>query len=252
MQQFVNRHLAKTSQESSSRANGAGVESPQKITAASQSPSQIIESPKEHKEDEDDENKSGEGAASETVSLNTSDFILQYGPETLSQLTYLLNHSFKVFWDGSISLYKDTVHSSSNNKEFLNKLLDLRMHSDQHQEPPVTLIHGFETEMTLRETLMRIKVEQAEELERMKQKALEQEEESEPEEDMGDLEESKEEISTFQEDMDTIADFLVSDSTAFTTKLLQGVPIPAIFSFEEHRKKSQEEEKEALDMLDLI
>jgi len=67
---------------------------------------------------------------------------------------------------------------------------------------------------------MRIKVEQAEELERMKQKQLEQEEESEPEDDIGDLEESKEEISTFQEDMDTIADFLVSDSTAFTTKLL--------------------------------
>jgi len=54
----------------------------------------------------------------------------------------------------------------------------------------------------------------------MKQKQLEQEEESEPEDDIGDLEESKEEISTFQEDMDTIADFLVSDSTAFTTKLL--------------------------------
>lgn len=37
----------------------------------------------------------------------------------------------------------------------------------------MTLIHGFETEVTLRETLLRIKVEQAEELERMKQKALE-------------------------------------------------------------------------------
>ena len=34
------------------------------------------------------------------------------------------------------------------------------------------------------------------------------------------MEESKEEVSTFQEDMDTIADFLVSDSTPFTTKLL--------------------------------
>lgn len=99
---------------------------------------------------------------------------------------------------------------------------------------------------------MRIKVEQAEELERMKQKALEQEEESEPEEDIGDLEESKEEISTFQEDMDTIADFLVSDSTPFTTRLLQGVPIPAMFSFEEHRKQSQEEQKESLNLLDLI
>ena len=100
----------------------------------------------------------------------------------------------------------------------------------------MTLIHGHETEVTLRETLMRIKVEQAEELERMKQKALEQEEESEEEDDMDDLEESKEEISTFQEDMDTIADFLVADSTPFTTKLLQGVPIRSLYSFDTHRK----------------
>ena len=57
---------------------------------------------------------------------------------------------------------------------------------------------------------------------------MEQESESEEEEDVDDLEESKEEISTFQEDMDTIADFLVSDSTPFTTKLLQGVPIRSL------------------------
>ena len=105
--------------------------------------------------------------------MRAEDMVLQYGPETMSELSHLLKHSFKVFWDGSISLYKDTVHSSTNNKEFLNSLLDVRMHSDQHQEPPVTLIHGHETEITLRETLMRIKVEQAEELERMKQKQLE-------------------------------------------------------------------------------
>ena len=102
----------------------------------------------------------------------------------------------------------------------------------------MTLIHGQETEQTLRETLMRIKVEQAEELERMKQKALEQDDESEDEDDLGDVEESKEEISTFQEDMETIADFLVSDSTPFTTKLLQGVPIRSLYSFDEHRKQS--------------
>merc|ERR1719266_235064 len=100
----------------------------------------------------------------------------------MNELRQLLAHSFKVFWDGSISLYKDTVCSSTNNKEFLNKLLDVRMHSDQHQEPPVTLIHGLETEMTLRETLMRIKIEQAEELERKQKQLAEQEEESEPEE----------------------------------------------------------------------
>ena len=98
--------------------------------------------------------------------MKNDEFLLQYGPQTISELGHLISHSFKVFWDGSISLYKDTVSSSTNNKEFLNKLLDMRMHTDQHQEPPVTLIHGHETEITLREPLMRIKVEQAEELER--------------------------------------------------------------------------------------
>ena len=64
--------------------------------------------------------------------MNTEEFMLQYGPDTMAELSQLLSNSFKVFWDGSISLYKDTVHSSTNNKEFLNKLLDIRMASDQH------------------------------------------------------------------------------------------------------------------------
>ena len=81
---------------------------------------------------------------------------------------------------------------------------------------------------------------------------MEQESESEEEEDIDDLEESKEEISTFQEDMDTIADFLVSDSTPFTTKLLQGVPIRSLYSLDTHRTQSQEEQKEALNLLEDI
>ena len=81
------------------------------------------------------------------------------------EISNALEHSFKVFWDGSISLYKDTVFSSSNNKDFLNKLLDVRCKTETHPEPPVTLIHGMETEQTLRETLLRIKVEQQEEAE---------------------------------------------------------------------------------------
>ncbi len=52
--------------------------------------------------------------------------------------------------------------------------------------------------------------------------------------------------------MDTIADFLVSDSTPFTTKLLQGVPIKAVYSFDEHRKQGNEEQKEALNVLEII
>ena len=170
------------------------------------------------------------------------------------EISEALEHSFKVFWDGSISLYKDAVSSSSNNKDFLNKLLDVRCKTETHPEPPVTLIHGMETEQTLRETLLRIKVEQQEEADAKAKAAAEHvTEESQVEEtEQEDLEESKEEISTFQEDMETIADFLVSDATPFTTKLMQGVPIRAMYSFEEHRKQSPEEQKESLKLLEDI
>ena len=118
------------------------------------------------------------------------------------------------------------------------------MKTETHPEPPVTLIHGLETEHTLRETLLRIKVEQQEEADAKAKAAAEHvtEESQMDETEQDDLEESKEEISTFQEDMETIADFLVADATAFTTKLMQGVPIRAMYSFEEHRKQSPEEQ----------
>lgn len=154
--------------------------------------------------------------------MHENEYTLQFGPNTMNEIQGALEHSFKVFWDGSISLYKDTVYSSSNNKEFMYKLLDVRMKTETHQEPPVTLIHGMETEVTLRETLLRIKVEQQEEADAKAKAAAEhisdesQIEETEIEQDL----ESKAEVSTFQEDMDTIADFLVSDATPFTTKLI--------------------------------
>jgi hypothetical protein len=63
------------------------------------------------------------------------------------------------------------------------------------------------------------------------------------------LSESKAEISTFQEDMETICDFMVSDCTPFTTKLLQGVPIRALYRLDEHKKPSKAEELQALELL---
>ena len=39
--------------------------------------------------------------------------------------------------------------------------------------------------------------------------------------------------------METICDFLVSDSTQFTTKLLQGMPIRALYRLDEHRKPTK-------------
>lgn len=100
-------------------------------------------------------------------------------------------------------LFKDTVLSSQNNKEVLNTLLDLRTRTNEHQEPPVTLLHGQETEQVLRNTLMRIKIEQQEALDAKKRAAEEKVEDEDEEigmeeEDAMDLaDESEEKISTF-------------------------------------------------------
>jgi hypothetical protein len=49
-----------------------------------------------------------------------------------------------------------------------------------------------------------------------------------------------------------VTDFLVADATQFSTKLLQGVPIRAMFSFDEHTKPTKNEFKEDLQLLSEI
>ncbi len=107
--------------------------------------------------------------------------------------------SFKFFWDGSLSVIKDAVLASEFNKQTVQKLLDFRIRTQNDDEPPVTLMHGGETETILRHSLMRIKVEQQEALEALKKKAAEEGEEIEEEEDNLTMtnEESKEEAATF-------------------------------------------------------
>jgi hypothetical protein len=132
---------------------------------------------------------------SEHVALVSDEYLLQYGPKTLAALQQAVRTSFKLFWDGSISMYQETTHSSTNNKDFLSTLLEVRTNSDQDEEPPVTLIHGAETEHTLRKTLLRIKIDQQEALEALQRAAKENQEEDE--EDEINVSESKAEISTF-------------------------------------------------------
>ena len=51
--------------------------------------------------------------------MHKNKFTLQYGLNTVEEIQSTLEHSFKVFWVDSILLYKDTIFSSSNNKDFL-------------------------------------------------------------------------------------------------------------------------------------
>merc|ERR1712084_51580 len=123
------------------------LESVQRISGLSPSPrgsaAGIQETAREDAPDEEEAEspETKQQTAQVKEAMHGNEFALQFGPQTMDEIQAALEHSFKFFWDGSISLYKDTVFSSSNNKEFLNKLLDVRTKSESHQEPPVTLIH---------------------------------------------------------------------------------------------------------------
>jgi hypothetical protein len=77
----------------------------------------------------------------------------------MDDMVLSIKSSFKVFWDGSISLFKEAVLASSNNKNLVQALLNVRSETNNDEEPPVTLIHGHETEALLRSSIMRIKLE---------------------------------------------------------------------------------------------
>lgn len=46
-------------------------------------------------------------------------YILEYGDLTRSQISMLMNQSFKLLWDGSLSFFKDAVLASETNKLFV-------------------------------------------------------------------------------------------------------------------------------------
>jgi len=77
-------------------------------------------------------------------------YLLGYGPKTIEALQQAVDCSFKLFWDGSVGMYIDTVISSRNNLDVLNSVLEMRTRTNDDEEPPVTLLHGQETEKFLR------------------------------------------------------------------------------------------------------
>ena len=172
------------------------------------------------------------GAGPQTYEANPDHYVLEYGEQTRNTFVNTLESTFKFFWDGSLSIIKDAILASEFNKLATAKLLDFRQRTNNDDEPPVTLLHGGETETVIRHSLMRLKVDQQEALEAQRRKAAEDGEELEEEEDQITMtnEESREEASTFQQDMTQIADFLCFDIPQFTTKVLQGVPNKSLFN----------------------
>jgi 3-phosphoglycerate kinase len=185
------------------------------------------------------------GEASDQPAIPEDHYILAYGPKTVKAIQSAIRLSFKLFWDGSISMFKDTVLSSKNNKDVLNELLLMRRKTNEDEDPPITLLHGQETEKLLRSTLTRIKIDEQEALD-AKKRALEEqvpeeEDEMEMEDEGMDLgDESEEKLTTFQEDLQIITDLSCFSSSEFTTKIMQGVKLRCMLSFDEHQKPSKE------------
>jgi hypothetical protein len=74
----------------------------------------------------------------------------------------LIPETFKLLWDGALSPLtsaSDSISCGLTNKLFVEKLLDLRVSTQNDDEPPVTLLHGPETEHVVKQSLLRIKIE---------------------------------------------------------------------------------------------
>ena len=182
-------------------------------------------------------------------------YVIAYGPKTLALIQEAINNSFKLFWDGSISMFVETFMSSGNNKEVVKTLLEARRRTQSDEEPPITLLHGLETEKLLRQALLLIKDDETKAFEQKQREALQKAEEDEGEEeeegmDMDD--ESEEKLTTFQQDLDMITDFKIFDSTEFTTKVMQGVDLRCMHCFDEHTKPSKHQMQEDLSILEEI
>lgn len=167
-----------------------------------------------------------------------------------------INHTFKLFWDGSISMYVDTFMSSVNNKDVVKTLLEARRRTQTDEEPPITLLHGHETERLLRQALLLIKDDETKAFEQKQREALQKAQEDgeaeEEEEGMDMDDESEEKLTTFQQDLDMITDYKIFESTEFTTKVMQGVDLRCMHCFDEHTKPSRNQQQEDLSILDEI
>ena len=91
--------------------------------------------------------------------IHEDEYVLEFGHLTRTQIQREIEASFKLFWDGSISPFKDAVLASETNKIVVSKLLDLRLRTANDEEPPITLLLGSETETVIRHSLMRLRVE---------------------------------------------------------------------------------------------
>jgi hypothetical protein len=60
------------------------------------------------------------------MGIDANDYVFEFGTNTMFSLNMTVEKTFKVLWDGSISLFKDCMLANTNNKSFVSHLLDMR------------------------------------------------------------------------------------------------------------------------------
>lgn len=69
----------------------------------------------EQKQAENAEEEEEDAPAEEEKNIPEGHYLLGYGPKTIEMVQQAIDSSFKLFWDGSVGMYIDTVIASRNN-----------------------------------------------------------------------------------------------------------------------------------------
>lgn len=118
----------------------------------------------QHMEEAEAHHSEGEPAETVHDEVKTHELIIEFAEETKHHITSLIPTTFKLLWDGTLSPMppasaENSAYAQLTNKHFVETLLDVRVSSQNDDEPPVTLLHGSETETVVKSSLLRVKLE---------------------------------------------------------------------------------------------
>ena len=189
----------------------------------------------ENEENKDEEQP--EAAYEPSHELSSNAYVVEFGPQTVQNVLSHTKDAMKIFWDGSISLYPDTL-ANENNKAFTLDLLRIRGENEDRAEPKYSLIHSEETAVVVHQAQTKIKLDQMDN--------------KDAEGSMGDAyNESGSMTSTFQQDNISPAIFVCAEGR-FTLQILQGIENKCLMNMDEHPALTQEQIEDDLAILDEI
>ena len=74
--------------------------------------------------------------------IQPDEIVIEFPECQVNELVGGIQKAFKLIWDGSISIQTSHYLASMANKRFVEALQELRLQTEQDEEPPVTFCHG--------------------------------------------------------------------------------------------------------------